>query len=194
MLLTQPAFLCACSLPYVPASRRTLARSEQLFGDDGIHRKQGEPNDDHEFAKGKEPRNPGWALPGLRYRAAGVRGRCAGHFITPPPPPHPPLSFVAAFQFEAFHVFKVFVANPKKPAPIVQVRRSNHTACSEHLRGNHTHPKSFAAPLWLDFVREQGQAYRLFGAVSHGANLKRRRDGRFLPRYATESAPLVPLR
>ena len=30
-----------------------------------------------------------------------------------------------AIQFEAFHIFKVFVANPSKPAPVIELLRKN---------------------------------------------------------------------
>nr|XP_033804168.1 calcium-binding protein 39-like [Geotrypetes seraphini]XP_033804169.1 calcium-binding protein 39-like [Geotrypetes seraphini]XP_033804170.1 calcium-binding protein 39-like [Geotrypetes seraphini]XP_033804171.1 calcium-binding protein 39-like [Geotrypetes seraphini]XP_033804172.1 calcium-binding protein 39-like [Geotrypetes seraphini]XP_033804173.1 calcium-binding protein 39-like [Geotrypetes seraphini]XP_033804174.1 calcium-binding protein 39-like [Geotrypetes seraphini]XP_033804175.1 cal len=36
-------------------------------------------------------------------------------------------------QFEAFHVFKVFVANPNKPQPIVDIMLKNHTKLIEFL-------------------------------------------------------------
>eukprot|EP00963_Diacronema_lutheri_P007693 scaffold662_cov364-Pavlova_lutheri.AAC.50 len=38
-----------------------------------------------------------------------------------------------AIQFEAFHVFKVFVANPEKPADIEDILRSNKEKLIEFL-------------------------------------------------------------
>ncbi|KAH9822225.1 Mo25-like protein [Melampsora americana] len=40
-------------------------------------------------------------------------------------------------QFEAFHVFKVFVANPRKPLPIEAILRRNKEKLIEFLRGFH---------------------------------------------------------
>lgn len=40
-------------------------------------------------------------------------------------------------QFEAFHVFKVFVANPKKPAPIESILRKNKEKLLVFLKGFH---------------------------------------------------------
>eukprot|EP01026_Neomeris_dumetosa_P081698 TRINITY_DN92250_c0_g1_i1.p1 TRINITY_DN92250_c0_g1~~TRINITY_DN92250_c0_g1_i1.p1 ORF type:complete len:348 (-),score=54.71 TRINITY_DN92250_c0_g1_i1:522-1565(-) len=41
-------------------------------------------------------------------------------------------------QFEAFHVFKVFVANPKKPKPIVEVLATNKTKLLKYLEDFHS--------------------------------------------------------
>ncbi|EGG11745.1 uncharacterized protein MELLADRAFT_74037 [Melampsora larici-populina 98AG31] len=40
-------------------------------------------------------------------------------------------------QSKAFHVFKVFVANPRKPSPIVTILRQNKETLIEFLRGFH---------------------------------------------------------
>jgi hypothetical protein len=41
----------------------------------------------------------------------------------------------SAIQFEAFHVFKIFVANPRKPDPIVEVLVANKDKLVSFLRG-----------------------------------------------------------
>lgn len=40
-------------------------------------------------------------------------------------------------QFEAFHVFKIFVANPRKPAPIEAILRRNKDKLLNFLRAFH---------------------------------------------------------
>ncbi|KAI1730567.1 mo25-like domain-containing protein [Ditylenchus destructor] len=41
-------------------------------------------------------------------------------------------------QFEAFHVFKVFVANPNKPKPIAEILLRNRERLVEFLTNFHT--------------------------------------------------------
>jgi len=43
-----------------------------------------------------------------------------------------------SIQFEAFHVFKVFVANPNKPKPIAEILLRNREKLVEFLTGFHT--------------------------------------------------------
>ena len=46
--------------------------------------------------------------------------------LTPPPPRASPLlSRRQSIQFEAFHVFKVFVANPNKPPAVLSILLKN---------------------------------------------------------------------
>lgn len=44
----------------------------------------------------------------------------------------------ASIQFEAFHVFKVFVANPKKPPEIVKILVTNRDKLVTYLTHFHT--------------------------------------------------------
>jgi calcium binding protein 39 len=57
-------------------------------------------------------------------------------------------------QFEAFHVFKVFVANPKKPAPIETILRRNKDKLLVFLQGFHNDKEGPCPPPSLvPFVR-----------------------------------------
>jgi len=42
-----------------------------------------------------------------------------------------------SIQFEAFHVFKIFVANPHKPEPILKILRRNKNNLVEFLNQFH---------------------------------------------------------
>ncbi len=58
-------------------------------------------------------------------------------------------------QLEAFHVFKVFVANPNKPKPILDILKRNKTKLIAFLNAFHTDRTGTLSPISTNMLDDE---------------------------------------
>lgn len=76
-------------------------------------------------------------------------------------------------QFEAFHVFKVFVANPKKPPQIESILRRNKDKLLVFLKNFHNDKEGAYIAVWGAIPYLQIPCRRAIHGISHAVHFNR---------------------